>query len=87
MAEHKLRQITTTVMVNRKRTKLAQPSAKTTSKRNDSTSSAEANASDVETQADSKVNDVTQSEKKNPDKDIDPAGQHSTNRRVKTLAA
>ena len=84
LAEHKLRQITTTAMVNRKRTtlaqpsaentsKLAQPSAENTSKKYNSTSSAEANASDIETQPDSKVNVVTQPEKKNPDKDFDHA--------------
>ena len=60
-------------MVNRKRTKLAQPSAENTSKKDDSTLSAETNTSDIETQPDSEVNVVTQSEKKNPDKDIDPA--------------
>ncbi|XP_013594505.1 PREDICTED: uncharacterized protein LOC106302574 [Brassica oleracea var. oleracea] len=37
LAEHKLRQITTTAMANRKRTKLAQPSAENTSKKDDST--------------------------------------------------
>ena len=73
LAEHKLRQITTTAMVNRKRTKLTQASAENTSKKDDSTSSAEANASDIETQPDSEVNAVGQPEKKNPDKDINPA--------------
>ena len=70
---HKLRQITTTSMATRKCTKLAQPSAKNTSKKDDPTSSAEANTSDVETQSDSEVNATTQPKKKNPDKDIDPA--------------
>ncbi|KAF2568633.1 hypothetical protein F2Q68_00025780 [Brassica cretica] len=64
LSENKLRQITTTAMVNCKRTKLAQPSAENTSKKVDSTSCAEANASDIETQLDSKVNTVTQPEKK-----------------------
>ena len=73
LAEHKLRQITTTAMVSHKRTKLTQPSAKNNSKKDDPTSSAGANASDIEIQPDSKVNPVTQPEKKNPDKDIDPA--------------
>ena len=73
LAEHKLTQITTTAMVKRKRTKLAQPSAENTSKKDDSISTAETNASDIETQPDSEVNSVTQPEKKNPDKDIDPA--------------
>ncbi|KAF2602724.1 hypothetical protein F2Q70_00026135 [Brassica cretica] len=49
-------------MATRKHTKLAQPSAKNTSKKDDSTSSAEANASDVETQRDSEVNAMTQPE-------------------------
>ena len=60
-------------MVKRKRTKLAQPSAENTSKKYDSTLSAEANASDIETQPDSEVNATTQPEEKNLDKDIDPA--------------
>ena len=60
-------------MVKHKHTKLAQPSAENASKKDDSTSSAEANASDIETQPDSEVNAVTQPEKKNPDKDINPA--------------
>ncbi|KAF3592116.1 hypothetical protein DY000_02022249 [Brassica cretica] len=58
-------------MAKRKRTKLAQPSAENTSKKDDSTSSAEANASDIEIQHDSEVNAVTQPE--NPDKNVDPA--------------
>ena len=49
LAEHKLRQITTTTMTARKRTKLAQPSAENTLKKDDSTSSTEANTSDNET--------------------------------------
>ena len=53
--------------------KLTQPSAENTSKKDDQTSSAGENASDIEIQPDSKVNPVTQPEKKNPDKDIDPA--------------
>ena len=73
LAEHKLRQITTTSMATRKRTKLAQPSAENTSKKEDLTSSAEANTSNIKTQPDSKVDATTQLEKKNPDKDIDPA--------------
>ncbi|XP_013632767.1 PREDICTED: uncharacterized protein LOC106338299 [Brassica oleracea var. oleracea] len=72
-AEHKLRQITTTSMATRKRTKLAHPSAENTSKKDDPNSSAEANTSDIKTQPDSEVNATTQPEKKNPDKDIDPA--------------
>ena len=65
LAEHKLRQITTAAMATRKRPKLAQPSAENISKKDDSISSAEANASDIETQHDSEVNTMTQPE--NPD--------------------
>ena len=60
-------------MISRKRTKSTQPSAENTSKKDNQTSSAGANASDIEIQPDSKVNAVTQPEKKNPEKDIDPA--------------
>ena len=60
-------------MVSRKRTKLTQPSVENTSKKDDQTSSAGANASDIKIQPDSKVNAVTQPEKKNPNKEIDPA--------------
>ena len=71
LAEHKLRQITTTPMATRKRTNLAQPSAENTSSKDDSTSSAEANTSNVETQHESEVNAMTQPE--GPDKIFDPA--------------
>ncbi|KAL0706959.1 hypothetical protein Bca4012_073385 [Brassica carinata] len=71
LAEHKLRQITTTTMATRKCAKLTQPSAENTSKKDDSTSSAKANASDIETQQDSEINAMTQPE--NPDKNVDPA--------------
>ena len=60
-------------MVKRKRTNLAQPSAENTSKKDNSTSSAEANTMDIETKPDSEVNATTQPKKKNSDKDIDPA--------------
>ena len=60
-------------MATRKRTKLTQPSAKNTSKKDEPISSAEANTLDIGTQSDSEVNATTQPEKKNPDKDIDPA--------------
>ncbi|XP_013624664.1 PREDICTED: uncharacterized protein LOC106330800 [Brassica oleracea var. oleracea] len=73
IAKHKLRQITTTSMATRKSTKLAQPSAENTSKKDDPTLSAQANTSDIETQHDSEVNATTQPEKKKPNKDIDPA--------------
>ena len=73
LVEHKLRQITTTSMSTRKRAKITQPSAENTSKKDNSTSSAEANTSDIETQPDSEVNATTQPEEKNLDKDIDPA--------------
>ena len=52
LAEHKLRQIATSATATRNRTKLAQPSAENTSKKDDSISSADANASDIETQHD-----------------------------------
>ncbi|KAF3501625.1 hypothetical protein F2Q69_00043116 [Brassica cretica] len=52
-------------MATRKRAKLAQPSVENISKKDDSISSAEANASDIETQHDSEVNTMTQPE--NPD--------------------
>ena len=71
LAELKLRQIPTSAMATRKRTKLAQPSAENTSKKDDSISSADANVSDIETQHDSEVDTTTQLE--NPDKKIDPA--------------
>ena len=60
-------------MATRKRTKLTQPSAKNTSKKDNSTSSAEANTSNIKIQFDSEVNATTQPEEKNPNKDIDPA--------------
>ena len=69
LAEHKLIQITTTAMATRKRTKLAQPSAENTLKKDDLTSSSEANATDVETQSNSEVNAMTQPE--NPEKNVD----------------
>ncbi|KAL0689610.1 hypothetical protein Bca4012_089288 [Brassica carinata] len=71
LAEHKLRQITTTAMATRKHAKLTQPSAENTSKKDDSTSSAKANASYIKTQHDSEINAMTQPE--NPDKNVDPA--------------
>ena len=58
-------------MATRKRAKLAKPLAENTSKKDDSTSSAEANASGIETQRDSEVNTMTPPE--NPDKNVDPA--------------
>ena len=71
LAEHKLRQITIAAMKTRKHTKLAQPSAENTSKKDYSISSAEANASDIETQHDSEVDTTTQLE--NTDQNVDPA--------------
>ena len=71
LAEHKLRQITNSAMATRKRTKLAQPSAKNTSKKDDSISTADANASEIETQHHSEVDTITPLE--NPDKNVDPA--------------
>ena len=75
-------------MATRNRTKLAQPSDENTSKKDDSTSSAEANTSDIETQHDSEVNAMTQTE--NPDKNVDPATVSTTkavSTAIRTLAA
>ena len=58
----------TSATATRKRMKIAQPSAENTSKKDDSTSSANANASNVETQHDSEV-DTTE----HPNKSTDPA--------------
>ncbi|KAF3558592.1 hypothetical protein F2Q69_00012088 [Brassica cretica] len=50
LAEHKLRQMTTSTTANRKSTKIDKYSAKNVSRKDDLTSSADANASSVETQ-------------------------------------
>ncbi|KAF3490297.1 hypothetical protein F2Q69_00053114 [Brassica cretica] len=71
LAEHRLRQITNTATATRKRMKLARPSVENTSKKDDSVSSAEVNASEIETQHDSEVDTITPPE--NLDKNIDPA--------------
>ena len=71
LAEHKLRQIATSAMANRKRMKIDQPSAKNASKKDDLTSSADANALDVETQHDPKADTTTRPEY--PEKSTDPA--------------
>uniref|UniRef100_A0A0D3BXY7 Uncharacterized protein n=1 Tax=Brassica oleracea var. oleracea TaxID=109376 RepID=A0A0D3BXY7_BRAOL len=71
LAEHKLRQVVTPAMATRKSTKTAQPSAENASKKDDLISSADANASDIETQHDSKADNTTRPG--HPDKNIDPA--------------
>ncbi|KAL0747566.1 hypothetical protein Bca101_029568 [Brassica carinata] len=62
LAEHKLRQMTNSATANRKRTKIDQSSAKNASRKDDLTSSADANASDVETQHESDADATTQPE-------------------------
>ncbi|XP_056854304.1 uncharacterized protein LOC108831521 [Raphanus sativus] len=69
LAEHKLRQITTTSTVKRKRT---QPSAEDTLTKGTATSPAEAD-SEIGTVPDSKDNVTTQREEKNYEENIDPA--------------
>ena len=71
LAEHKLRQTATSAMANRKRTKIDQSSAKNASRKDDLTSSADANASDVETQHKSEADTTTLPE--HPEKSTDPA--------------
>ena len=68
LAEHKLRQIATSATATCKRTKIAQPSAENTSRKDDSTSSADENASNVEIQHDSEA-DTTE----HPDQSTSPA--------------
>ena len=71
LAEHKLRQIATSSTVNRKRTKIDQSTATNAPRKDDLTSSADANASDVETQHESEADTTTQPG--HPEKSIDPA--------------
>ena len=71
LAEHKLRQMTTSVTADRKRTKIDKSSAKNVSRKDDLTSSADANASGVETQHESKADTTTQLE--HPEENADPA--------------
>ncbi|WZZ00173.1 hypothetical protein YC2023_072501 [Brassica napus] len=71
LAEHKLRQIATSAMANRKRTKIDQSSAKNASRKDDLTSSADANALVVETQLEPEADTTTQPE--HPKKNTDPA--------------
>ena len=71
LAEHKLRQITTSTTANRKRTKIDQSSAKNAPRKDDLTLSANANASDVETQHEPEADATTQPE--HPEKSIDPS--------------
>ncbi|KAL0682992.1 hypothetical protein Bca4012_049840 [Brassica carinata] len=81
LAEHKLRQMTTSATENRKRTKIDQSLAKNASRKDDLTSSAEANAWDVETQHESEADATTQSE--HPEENADP-GVVITIRAVRT---
>ncbi|KAL0742469.1 hypothetical protein Bca4012_083982 [Brassica carinata] len=69
LAEHKLRQITTTSMVKHKRT---QPPAEDSPTKDAATSSKEAN-SEIGTQFGSDDDIATQREEKNLDQDFDPA--------------
>ena len=68
LAEHKFRQIVTSAMITRKHTKIAQPSAENTSKKDNSTSSADVNASNVEIQHDSEADTI-----EHPDQSASPA--------------
>ncbi|KAJ4901964.1 Uncharacterized protein Rs2_15915 [Raphanus sativus] len=69
LAEHKLRHITTTSTVKRKRT---QPSAEDTPTKGTATSPTETD-SEIGTVPDSKDNVTTQREEKNPEENVDPA--------------
>ena len=71
LAYHKLRQITTSATANRKPTKIDQSSAKNAPRKDDLTSSTDANASDVETQHESETDATTQPG--HPENSIDPA--------------
>ncbi|KAG5374292.1 hypothetical protein IGI04_042391 [Brassica rapa subsp. trilocularis] len=62
LAEHKLRQITTSAAANGKRTKIDRSSAKNAPRKDELKSSADANASDVETQHEFEVHATTQPE-------------------------
>ncbi|KAF3508197.1 hypothetical protein F2Q69_00009656 [Brassica cretica] len=68
--------MTTSVMANRKRTKIDQSSAKNASRKDDLTSSADTNASDVETQQESEADATTQPE--HPEENADPATGRTT---------
>ncbi|WZY99636.1 hypothetical protein YC2023_071965 [Brassica napus] len=71
LAEHKLRQITTSATANRKRMKIDRSSAKNAPRKDELTSSADANGSDVKTQHESEADATTQPE--NPENNVDPA--------------
>ena len=66
LVEHKLRQMTTSATANRKRTKIDKSSRK-----DDLTSSADANASGVETQHESEA--ATRTQPEHPEENADPA--------------
>ncbi|KAF2617738.1 hypothetical protein F2Q68_00039503 [Brassica cretica] len=63
--------MTTSATANRKRTKINQSSAKNVSRKDNLTSSADANASGVETQHESEADTITQLE--HPEENADPA--------------
>ena len=71
LAEHKLRQMTTSVTANRKRTKIDKSSTNNVLRKDDLTSSADADASGVETQHESEANTTTQPE--HPEENTDTA--------------
>ncbi|KAF8094676.1 hypothetical protein N665_0357s0011 [Sinapis alba] len=68
-----IKKVRVTKMVKPKRTKIAQPAAENTSKKDDSSSSAEATVSEIENQHDSKPSVLIQPEEINPEEDVDPA--------------
>ncbi|KAL0687971.1 hypothetical protein Bca4012_087648 [Brassica carinata] len=71
LAEHKLRQMTTSATVNHKRTKIDKSLTNNVSREDDFTSSADADASGVETQHESEADTTTQLE--HPEENIDLA--------------
>ncbi|KAF3603698.1 hypothetical protein F2Q69_00037245 [Brassica cretica] len=71
LAEHKLRQMTTSAMENRKRTKFDKSLTNNVLRKDDFTSSADADASGVETQHETEADTTTQPEL--PEENTDPA--------------
>ncbi|KAL0825411.1 hypothetical protein Bca101_049088 [Brassica carinata] len=71
LAEHKLRQMTTSTTANRKRTKIDKSSTNNASIKDDLTSSADADASGAETQHESEADTTTPPE--HPEENTDPA--------------
>ncbi|KAF3504649.1 hypothetical protein F2Q69_00041917 [Brassica cretica] len=84
LAEHKLRQMTTSAMANRKRTKIGKSSANNASIKDDLTSSADADASGVKTQHESEADTKTQPE--HPEENTDPATQPRTAQNRNTIS-